>query len=669
MRGYNLSSNNWINAQVLVTEDATEAYFEPNIVYHPNGRLTAIYHYYINTSGCCVYDRRVMRKTFNASFIAEIPEYSLWTVNSEQNVGSDLHAEGNSAGEVIITTTHGTTSSSRFMRLWLLDAQGNFIVNNDVLVSGGGNDWYDNIHGELYDNGDFVIVKSIRTGGFTNPNGNEAYVIYGYDYNASNSGILQMNSTNSGDQEFCTVAKLPNGGFVAAWSGNGFQGDDQGVYSRAYNAVAFPGLSVTNSGSNQVTEAGASLTLNISLSTQPSANVTVNIVSSNTNEATISTNVLNFNTSNWNVPQSITVTGVDDLLDDGNINFNVSFSTDASDDATYALLNTFNYAATNLDNDATITSPQNQQICKSEGLSGVNFIIANEGFEISSITASSSNQNVVDDADISLNNSGNGVYEIIIANLDNNEVGAASITISANDGVFDYSGTFNLTTTSIDITVLATETSICAGEAVTLLALGAGNISWDNGIENNVEFTPETTAIYTVTGDDGSGCTASESIEIEVNPVPAIPTITPFSTNLVSSAANGNQWYLEGELIEGATSQLYTPMVTGNYTVIVSQGACSSVSESYFYEGLVTSIFDAKNAIELYPNPASDYISIKGLESGSMVSLNSITGTQISTVSSSGNSLTMSISELPAGVYLITVSQSQSVKTLKLVIQ
>ena len=299
----------------------------------------------------------------------------------------------------------------------------------------------------------------------------------------------------------------------------------------------------------------------------------------------------------------------------------------------------------------------------------MNFILSNEGSSITSITASSSNQNVVDDADISLNNSGSGVYEIVISNLSNNEVGEAQITITANDGIFDYSGTFNLTTTSIDITVLATETSICAGEAVTLLALGAGNISWDNGIENNVEFTPETTAIYTVTGDDGSGCAASESIEIEVNPVPAIPTITPFSTNLVSSAANGNQWYLEGELIEGATSQLYAPMVTGNYSVIVSQGACSSVSEPYFYEGLVTSIFDAKNAIELYPNPASDYISIKGLEYGSLVSLNSITGTQISTVSSLGNSLTMSISELPAGVYLITVSQSQSAKTLKLVIQ
>jgi hypothetical protein len=669
LRGYNLSTNNWINNQVLVTEDASESYFEPNIVYHPNGRLTAIYHYYINTIGCCTYDRRVMRKTFGASFIAEIPEYSLWTVGSEFNVGSDLHAEGNSSGEVIITTTHGTTSSSRYMRLWLLNAQGNFIVNNDVLLSGGGNDWYDNIQGELYDNGDFVIVKSIRTGGYTNPNGNEAYVIYGYNYNASNSGILQMNSTNSGDQEFCTVAKLPNGGFVAAWSGNGFQGDDQGVYSRAYNAVAFPGISITNAGNNQVNEAGGTMTLNVSLSTQPTANVTVNILSTNTSEGTVNINVLTFTSSNWNVAQSIIVTGVDDLIDDGNVSFDVTFSTANSADVTYAALNSSSYAAVNLDDDATVTSPQDQQICKSEGLSGVNFILANEGSEIISIIAVSSNQSVIDDADITLNDSGNGVYEIVISNLNNNQVGSAQITITATDGLFDYSGDFEVTTTSIDMTVLATSTSLCAGESVTLLALGAGNISWDNGVENNVEFTPVATSVYTVTGDDGSGCAATESIEIVVNPMPSIPSITLFSSNLVSSAVNGNQWYLDGELIEGATSQLYTPLVNGFYTVSVSLGNCTNGSEPFPYEGIITSISDVSSSFIVYPNPAKDYFTLQGLKSGAEISIHSITGGQISKSISNENTITMSVSNLSKGVYILTVTQDQTVATKKLVIQ
>jgi hypothetical protein len=668
LRAYSLSTNNWVNQQLLVSEDGSQAYYEPNIVFHPNGRLTVIYQYYVNTSGCCTYDRRIMRKTFNSSFIAEIPEYSLWSSGYEFYVGSDLHAEGNSAGEVIITTTHGTTTSNRFMRMWLLNAQGGFIANNVILLNGGGYDWYDNVQGELYDNGDFVIAKSIRTGGYTNPNGNEAYVIYGYDYNQSNSGLLQLNSTNAGDQEFCTVAKLANGGFVAAWAGNGFQGDGQGVYSRAYNAVAFPGFSITNTGNNQVNEAGGTLTLNVALTTPPTGNVIVNVLSSNTAEGTLSSNVLNFTPSNWNVAQTIVVTGIDDVVDDGNANFTVTLSSTASADATYAGLNSTVYNLTNLDNDATITSPQDQQVCKSVGLSGVNFIIANQGTPINSITASSSNQNVVENADIVLNNNGNGTYEVVISNLSNNQVGEATITITATDGLFNYTGDFNVTTTSIDLTLLATDTEICSGESVTLLALGSGTITWNNGVQNNVAFSPQQTTVYTASGDDGSGCSSSETIEVVVIPTPATPTVTPFASNLVSSSSNGNQWYLDGVLIEGATSQLFTPVANGNYTVTVSQGACSSSSAPYLFESIVTSIGNDFSVFAVYPNPASDYVQLTGILPQTEISISTITGMLVDRLVSSENKQTLNISNLLPGVYLLSISNEQIHQTTKLVV-
>ena len=668
LRTYSLSTNNWVNQQLLVSEDGSQAYYEPNIVFHPNGRLTAIYQYYVNTSGCCAFDRRIMRKTFNSSFIAEIPEYSVWSSGYELYVGSDLHAEGNASGEVIITTTHGTTSSNRFMRLWILNDQGGLIVNNVALLSGGANDWYDNVQGELYDNGDFVIAKSIRTGGYTNPNGNEAYVIYGYDYNQSNSGLLQLNSTNAGDQEFCTVAKLANGGFVAAWAGNGFQGDDQGVYSRAYNAVAFPGFSITNTGNNQVNESGGALTLNVALTTQPSGNVTVNVLSSNTAEGTLSSNVLNFTPTNWNVAQTIVVTGIDDVVDDGNTNFTVTLSSTASADATYAGLNSTVYNLTNLDNDATITSPQDQQVCKSVGLSGVNFILANQGTPITSITASSSNQTVIENADIVLNNNGNGTYEVVISNLSNNQVGEATITITATDGLFNYVGDFNVTTTSIDLTLLATDTEICSGESVTLLALGSGTITWNNGVQNNVAFSPQQTTVYTATGDDGSGCSSSETIEVVVTPTPATPSVTPFASNLVSSSSNGNQWYLDGILIEGATSQLFTPEANGNYTVVVSQGACSSSSAPYLFESIITSIGNDFSVFALYPNPASDLVFLSGILPQTEISINTITGMLVDRFVSSDNKQTLNISKMLPGVYLITLSHENGRHTTKLVV-
>jgi len=275
---------------------------------------------------------------------------------------------------------------------------------------------------------------------------------------------------------------------------------------------------------------------------------------------------------------------------------------------------------------------------------------------------------VVENADIVLNNNGNGTYEVEISNLSNNQVGVATITITATDGLFDYVGDFEITTTSIDLTLLATDTEICSGESVTLLALGSGTITWNNGVQNNVAFSPQQTTIYTASGDDGSGCSSSETIEIVVTPTPAIPTITPFANNLVSSSSNGNQWYLDGELIEGATSQLFTPEANGNYTVIVAQGACSSSSEPYLYDAIITSIGEDVSAFAIYPNPASECVHLTGILPQTEISISTITGKLVDRVVSSDNKQTLNISNLLPGVYLITLSDETGRHTTKLVV-
>lgn len=661
LRGYNLESNVWFNNAILVTEDGSSDYSQPNVVYHPSGRLTVIYHYYINTSGCCTYDRRIYRKTFSSSFLAEIPEQSIWTVNSEQNVGSDLHAEGNNLGEVIITTTHGTTASSRYMRLWILNAQGTAVVNNDVLLSGGGNDWYGEIEGYLYDNGNFVIGKTIRTGGFQNPNGTEAYVIYGENYNESNSGILQMNSTSAGEQRNTCIAPLPGGGFVAAWCGNGFQGDDQGVYSRAYNAVAFPGVLVQPQSTLQTSEAGGEAEILVSLATAPSSEVSIEISSSDENEGTVSTQVLNFNSGTWNVPVAVTISGVDDANDDGNVNYTVTFSSSASADATYSTLSDHVLTFTNLDDDASLTVPGNQTFCRSEGVEDLTFEFTNAGSPIESISVSSSNQDVVEDDDISFSLILDDLYSLAINNLNNNQNGTATITITFSDGNFEYSDSFTVTTSGADVNILATETEVCQGEEVTLLALGIQNVMWDNGVQNNVAFVPQETTTYTVTGDDGTGCSAQSSIEIIVNPTPAIPEITAFAGNLVSSAVNNNQWYVDGALIEGATNQLIMPLVSGEYTVVVSNGNCSSVSEPY--DVIITSIqSEQAGGLKLFPNPATEYVYVSGLPADAFLTIFNLSGRIISSFNGTN---AIPVSDFKSGMYILVVETNLTKEVFK----
>jgi len=62
-----------------------------------------------------------------------------------------------------------------------------------------------------------------------------------------------------------------------------------------------------------------------------------------------------------------------------------------------------------------------------------------------------------------------------------------------------------------------------------------------------------------------------------------VPSISPDVTcgnniTLTSSIASGNQWYLNGVAINGATSQTYVATVSGSYTVKVTSDTCTTTS-------------------------------------------------------------------------------------------
>ena len=61
---------------------------------------------------------------------------------------------------------------------------------------------------------------------------------------------------------------------------------------------------------------------------------------------------LTFTTANWNVAQTVTVTGVDDALDDGDVAYTIVTAAATSTDATYNGVNATDVAVTNTDNDA-----------------------------------------------------------------------------------------------------------------------------------------------------------------------------------------------------------------------------------------------------------------------------------------------------------------------------
>ncbi|TVR78540.1 MAG: T9SS C-terminal target domain-containing protein [Chitinophagaceae bacterium] len=94
----------------------------------------------------------------------------------------------------------------------------------------------------------------------------------------------------------------------------------------------------------------------------------------------------------------------------------------------------------------------------------------------------------------------------------------------------------------------------------------------------------------------------------EILPIPAEPEITANENVLASSYSTGNQWFLNGELIEGAEGQFYTAEESGFYTVIYTspEGCSSELSEVYnlTISGL-GELQSANSRLLVYPNPAT----------------------------------------------------------------
>src|SRR6185503_12670065 len=77
------------------------------------------------------------------------------------------------------------------------------------------------------------------------------------------------------------------------------------------------GITVSAPSSLATSETGTMATFSVVLQTQPTADVTIAVASSDGSEATVSIAQLVFTTANWNVIQTVAVTGADDFVDDG----------------------------------------------------------------------------------------------------------------------------------------------------------------------------------------------------------------------------------------------------------------------------------------------------------------------------------------------------------------
>ncbi len=172
-------------------------------------------------------------------------------------------------------------------------------------------------------------------------------------------------------------------------------------------------------------------------------------------------------------------------------------------------------------------------------------------------------------------------------------------TVSTNPICNNTLGLGNTTTVTTSILNNSDGTAIPLANLNRLIGLP---VSWSSTLGNlsgevtTIQASGKATATFTSNGTGGTATvnaqidnvpsneTTPARASITVNAVPT-PTITPGSSttfcvggsvNLSSSAASGNQWYLNGGALGGEVNQTYSTNSSGEYTVIVSSGGCVS---------------------------------------------------------------------------------------------
>lgn len=161
------------------------------------------------------------------------------------------------------------------------------------------------------------------------------------------------------------------------------------------------------------------------------------------------------------------------------------------------------------------------------------------------------------------------------------------------------------------------KTQLCTGESATftLTSNNAGTAPVINWFRNGTAI-PGTTGLSSITINNPSNgdvitCTetsnakcaspvtlSTNAITLTVLPTPPKPSINQNVGNLLSSAANGNQWFSSNNVISGATAQLYRPTVNGIYQVQVTVNGCKSPMSDAF-------TLNIEGINKLYPVPTN----------------------------------------------------------------
>jgi hypothetical protein len=225
------------------------------------------------------------------------------------------------------------------------------------------------------------------------------------------------------------------------------------------------------------TEAGGTATFDVVLGSEPIADVTLSFASSDATEGTAGAPIT-FTSGNWDVSQTVTVTGVDDDIDDGDAEYQIDISI-ASEDGQYAAMELAPVAATNVDDDtaAVAMGPISGSTTEAGGIATFDVVLESEPTSdvVVTLSANDSTEGTIGASLTFTPESWDAAQTATVTGLDDDiDDGEVSYEVTASVASFDpvYDG---LAVAPLGVTNLDDDT---AGVAVSAIS---GNTTEDGG--------------------------------------------------------------------------------------------------------------------------------------------------------------------------------------------
>lgn len=264
-----------------------------------------------------------------------------------------------------------------------------------------------------------------------------------------------------------------------------------------------------------------------------------------------------------------------------------------------------------------------------------------------------------------------GCDSIIVTNLTILHSGNTVMINSACDSYTSPSGLHTWTSSGTYTDTLA-NASINGCDSIIVIHLTLNNNSSTEQILScNSYYWPVNGTTYNQSGtyttvlENSHGCDSTVTLQLTINSQPII-FVTQSGNTLTTTTTGTYQWInCNGSEIVGATSSSFTPASDGNYAVIVTQNACSDTSFCFIASGTAGINESLTNAINLYPNPVSDIVSLELPGEGEYtIELVNSLGVTLSKEVFSGKLFQQRITG-PKGIYFFNISDSLNTFTIK----